>query len=372
MTFSRFFGTALDNIEKLQRVDSGGVSRDVVLSDTMDRGQAYWIKTRGTLDFDGPVILAGEVWLTASDATATLSISNFAATATNTLTFTLLDASVPLVRWIDAEGAYRAVAPNTPFTLEVGPSANPKLVFKADATGLQAGKMYTSLLRVSGGGIDSILPVTYVHESYGAGRAAWPYGLWVGNATLDQVSFVGAQDSALSPASQTLDIRLILHHATNGQLRLLSRVVGVLVTNESGSAYRLYTDDNNLPDTSSGQDVFRISSLAFGLMPPLDLSGAFLGSEPSVGSWTIDAQDPTNPYRHLFHHDLQTGFAISNDVIFTWLDGTNAPLVGGSAQNPNGYCSGSYEQRITGVRHQEIRTRGTFVLEWVSGTGSLD
>ncbi|MDD2237068.1 MAG: hypothetical protein PHG65_07675 [Kiritimatiellae bacterium] len=374
--FAQYFGTEMEHIAKLQRVDSDGVSRDIDSGTAIERGRAYWIKTKGKLDFDGPVSIEGGIWLTASDATATLTVSNRSTSASNTVTFTLTDSllssnAVPLMRWSDSEGVYLAVLPETPFSVKIAPSAAVKLVFMANATGLQAGQTCHSLLQVIGGGQSSTLPVTYVNTSFGADRSAWPYGLWVGEVSLTDVSFVGEQDSVMSAASQPLDVRLILHHSTNGELRLLSRVVGVLETNDLGSTYRLYTDDNKLPDVTSNE-VFRISSLAFGMMPPLNLSGSFLGSEPSVGSWTIDANDPLNPYRHVFNNDLQEAFSITNQVTFTWMDGTNAPLLSGTAWKPNGYCAGEYEQRISGVRHQEIRTRGMFRLEWISGTGTLE
>ena len=379
ITFAQFFGTALEHVAKIQRVDSDGVSRDVATSVTIEPNRAYWIKTKGALAFDGPVSIEGGIWLNASDATATLTVSNRSA-STNTLTFTLADSlpsptrpstPVPLMRWVDSEGAYQAFSSGASFPVEIAPSTSRKLVFKVNAAGLERDQTFYSLLRVSGGGRSSTLPVTYVNDSFGDRRAAWPFGLWVGKATLTDVAFVGAQDTVMGAASQPMEIRLILHHGTNGQMRLLSRVVGVLETNELGSAYRLYTDETTLPDVT-GRAVFRISSLAFGLMPPLNLSGSFLGAQPATGRWTLDANDPLNPYRHVFHPDLKEAFSVSNEVTLTWLDGTNAPLVSGTAWKPNGYCAGSYEQRITGLRHQEIRTSGTFQLEWISGTGVLE
>ncbi len=379
VTFAQYFGTALAQVAKLQRVDSDGVSRDVATSAAIEPNRAYWIKTKGDLVFDGPVSIAGGIWLNASDATATLTVSN-RSTSTNTLTFTLADSSpspsgpitpVPLMRWVDSAGAYQALPSGASFPVDFAPSASTKLVFKVNAAGLERGQSLHSLLRVNGGGRTTTLPVTYVNDSFGNQRAAWPFGLWVGNATLTEVAFVGSQDSVMGAASQPMEIRLILHHATNGQIRLLSRVVGVLETNELGSAYRLYTDDKTLPNVT-GRDVFRISSLAFGLMPPLNLSGSFLGAQPATGHWTIGANDPVNPYRHVFSQDLKDGLAISNEVSLFWLDGTNAPLLTGTAWNPNGYCAGSYEQRITGLRHQEIRTSGMFQLQWISGTGVLE
>lgn len=376
VTFAQYFGTEMAHIAKLQRVDSDGISRDIDSGTAIERGRAYWIKTKGKLNVDAPISIDGGIWLNAADATSTLTVSNRSASASNTLTFTLTDSllasnAVPLMRWVDSEGAYQTVPVNTGFTVAIGPSASTKLVFKAAATGLVPGQTYNSLLRVSGGGMASILPVTYVHESYGSDRSAWPYGLWVGEVTLSEVSFVGAQDSIMAEASKPMEIRLILHHGTNGQIRLLSRVIGVLETNDQGSTYRLYTDEKKLPDVT-GREVFRISSLAFGMMPPLNLSGSFLGAQPATGSWTLDANDPLNPYRHVFNNDLKEAFSISNEVTFTWLDGTNAPLLTGTAWKPNGYCSGSYEQRVSGLRHQDIRTRGTFQLEWISGTGLLE
>ncbi|NCD34486.1 MAG: hypothetical protein EOL87_13865 [Spartobacteria bacterium] len=374
MTFAQYFGPALDHVDELQRVDSDGISRDIASSTVMEPGRAYWIKTKGNLDFDGPIAIDGGVWLNAADATSTLTVSNRSSSVTNTLTFTLthslLSEAVPLMRWIESEQVYRSVAANVPFSLTLAPSSAMQLVFKADATGLQAGQTCHSLLNVSGGGMASTLPVTYVNESFGEDRSAWPYGLWVGEVSLTDVTFVGETNSVTAAASQPFDMRLILHHSTHGELRLLSRVVGVLVTNETGSAYRLYSDEKNLP-AETESDVFRISSLAFGMMPPLKLTGSFLGSAPSKGSWTMDANDALNPYRHVFNNDLQKGFALSNEVTFTWMDGTNAPLLSGTAWKPNGYCAGEYEQRIFGLRHQEIQTRGMFRLEWVSGSGTL-
>lgn len=374
LTFAQYFGT-MDHIAQLQRVDSDGISRNMDSGTAIEPNRAYWIKTKG-IPADGPFSIEGGIWLNAADATATLTLSNRSATASNTVTFTLTDSllspnAVPLMRWAEAEGAYQALTAGIPFTNQIAPSSAVRPVFKADASGLEPGQTYHSLLRVSGGGMAFNLPVTYVNDSYGPNRSAWPYGLWVGEVSLSEVSFIGAGDSVLAEASKPLDIRLILHHATNGAIRLLSRVIGVLETNEQGSAYRLYTNENNLPDLS-GRDVFRISSPAFGMMPPLDLSGSFLGAQPATGHWTIGANDPLNPYRHVFSQDLKEGFAVSNEVTFTWLEGTNAPLLTGTAWKPNGYCSGEYEQRISGLRHQDIRTHGLFRLEWISGTGTLE
>ncbi len=379
VTFAQYFGTALASITKIQRIDADGVSRDVATSTAIEPNRAYWIKTRGNLDFDGPLSIAGGIWLNASDATSTLTVSNRSA-STNTLTFTLLNSlpsptapggPVPLMRWDDSAGEYRPMAVGTPYAMNLGPAASARLVFKANADGLEPGQTLHGLLRVSGGGRTTTLPATYVHGSFGDQRAAWPFGLWVGKATLTEVAFVSAQDSVMGDASQPMDIRLILHHGTNGQMHLLSRVVGVLETNAMGSTYRLYTDEKTLPDVA-GRDYFRISSLAFGLMPPLALSGSFLGSVPATGSWTQDASDPLNPYRHTFHQDLNEGFTVSNEVTLIWLDGTNAPMLGGSAWNPNGFCAGTYEQRISGLRHQEIRAGGLFQLQWISGTSVLE
>ncbi len=380
LTFARYFGADLDHIATLQRVDSNGVSRTIASDTPIEANRAYWIKTSGRPTADGPLQIEGAVWLNASDATATLTLSNHSTSATNIFTFTLTDSlpaggtpvhAVSLMRWIEEDRTYHALPVNTGFDVELPPLASAMLVFKVNPDGLVAGQTCHSLLRVSGGGLAYTLPVTYVHDSFGAGRSAWPYGLWAGKVSLSEVSFVGENDSALAEVKQPMDIRLILHHGTNGELRLLSRVIGVLETNEQGSVYRLYTDERKLPNVA-GRDVFRISSPAFGMMPPLLLSGSFLGAQPAAGSWTLPAQDPLNPYRHVFHHDLKEGFAISNEITFTWTDGTNAPLISGTAWNPNGYCIGTCEQRISGLRHQDIRARGTFQLEWISGTGTLE
>jgi len=220
--------------------------------------------------------------------------------------------------------------------------------------------------------------------------AAWPYGLWVGEAELSAVSFVAFSEAASGeaatvpcPASDTFPLRLILHAGRDGATRLLSRaILAAEPLPDNNIAYRIYTEEKDVPATAAG--VTRISSPAFGLTPPVRLSGGGFGSL-LAGTYVIDYDDPVNPFKHVYHpaHDnrraedgsvLPEGtesYSISNRVELVW----GPPPDGGDSAtlwNPDETTTGTYTHVISNLRQVPVTVRGAFTLRRVSRAGTME
>jgi hypothetical protein len=220
--------------------------------------------------------------------------------------------------------------------------------------------------------------------------AAWPYGLWVGKAELNAVSFVTFNETAGGeaatdphPASDTFPLRLILHAGRDGVTRLLSRAILAAETLPDDSVVsRIYADEEDVPSTSEG--VTRVSSPAFGLTPPVALSGTGFGTS-LAGAYVIGYDDPVNPFKHVYHpaHDnrraedgsvLPEGaesYSISNRIELAWgppPDHGN----GATLWNPDETTTGTYTHVISNLRQVPVTVRGAFTLRRVSRVGTME
>jgi hypothetical protein len=230
-------------------------------------------------------------------------------------------------------------------------------------------------------------------------RALWPAGLWVGKARLDQVSQVLSDGTTLdgAAAGSPMELRLILHVDTNTTAicSLLQRVLISGSEDKEGNwTPELYVKESAVPD---GQTSVRISSVAFGLNNDIEWDehwGDF--GDKLRFTYTIDANDPVNPFRHPFHPDhdgldydfetpLPSGdnpqnyigaikpetFSISNTVSLIWH--THSMTNGGSALwNPSESVSGDIQFKVDGVRTEgSILMQGDFELQRISQVGSL-
>ncbi len=136
-------------------------------------------------------------------------------------------------------------------------------------------------------------------------RMAWPAGLWVADVALDTVDFSSADDPA--PAGSALKLRLPLHVAADGTIRLLQRVVAAGETDANGTlSYRLYAGTAEPPSTAL--QATRISSAVLPTeMPVIKASMSSLSSSFAYAmfTFTVDANGATSLLRHPFHpqHD---------------------------------------------------------------------
>jgi hypothetical protein len=221
----------------------------------------------------------------------------------------------------------------------------------------------------------------------------------VGDATIKKVSQPANTSDPDTPvkAGSEFSFRLIVHADDSGKVRLLSQVIqmwqegtwrpdpdnlGTLIVDEPGH-FVVFTDDALIPSYSGaalrdGQPVGRrISAPAF---PSLtaeqgEMSGA-LNNELSL-TVTLAADDPTNPFRHLFHPDHRLAaqsYEVARDLTLTFSDSDSQgrPITGIPSLNwGSSEIGGIYREEISGLHKNNLHIEGTFVLHKVSDVRTL-
>lgn len=380
----------------------------------IDPNLAYWIHAQKLSDYTGPlrvstanpdglfygedanelILQVGNVCDTsAPPVTVTLRHVNSEAPPANTAP---LAGAVPLLyadrtasNWV-----WRAwpTDQSQNYTLAAGETMTLRLAVNRAAMSQPASTnhLWQSLLQVSGSSGTFIqVPLSAAYASGSDQLAAFPYGLWVGEADIDEVSCIRFDTnteaeavSELLPAGGTFPLRLILHAGSDGNNRLLSRaVIAMMQDANSNIVNRIYTDDAQVP--AGATIVARIGSAAFGRISPVGLDGpGFLNV--LQGDYTVDYDNPINPFKHVYQPDhdnldadgnmLPEGvesFTISNHVTLTW---TNVPdpVLGASLWRPDETTTGTYQQEIGNLRHVPVIVRGTFTLKRVSRVGTAE
>ena len=278
------------------------------------------------------------------------------------------------------------------------------------APGISA-PLYQSVLEISdGAGSRSLVPVTAQGlQTFTGGKGArihatatHPYaGLWVGSVSVNKVSQPANSDANATstpvPTGSDFQFRLIVHVDTNGQPRLLQKVIQVWTdgayTNDSfgikyvdrPGSYRLFTDENLVTNTPPWSR--RISSAAFGFTNGIlmSTSGSF-GSNNSTNSCTVPIQydDPLNPFKHRYHPDHDNlderyeqvlgekaeSFTVTRllSLVFTPNDPLD-PVVAGWGDDQLG---GFYRETISGLNRTPVYVSGTFRLHRVASAGVLN
>ncbi len=198
------------------------------------------------------------------------------------------------------------------------------------------------------------------------------------------VTFTGGQVDVRTTAS-TMPLRLIVHRAANGAVRLLQQAyVGT-----DGIATTIATAENLFPPALKPSS--RLSSAQF----PSDLDILGTGSLSANGTVSFDVtlgyDADTNPFVHRFHPDhdnlnarfesmlpvgetgLSAGahaesFTVKRAITLTFdpnLPGINDPAWGVTM------LGGSYTETVTGLRAVPITVGGTFILYRISDGPTL-
>jgi hypothetical protein len=369
-------------------------------------GKAYLIACDKVSSFAGPVKVypagPGGIIFPATSSRQTLRMRNESGSnLTVTLTLKASEAApsgempiLPALRYFDYLTGWTNVL--HPRILQAGEEWT--LPLALDRTLMEEGHLYGGLLVCSNtaGGLVTI-PVEAEFGQPDAARAPWPAGLWVGKASLNQVSRVlaGGEINNGVEAGGTLELRLILHVDTNGSCRLLQRVIiaGAEDTNGNWNA-ALYVDEKKVP---AGMKSARISAVAFGMKNNITWDETYGGFGNRLRfTYTLAADDPVNPFRHPYHPDhdglkadfatpLPTGdnpqayievikpelFSISNTVRLVW---TAPPVAGGGSVlwNPSEKVSGDVYFQVEGLRREgAVQMQGLFELQRVSQVGAL-
>jgi hypothetical protein len=408
--FGDFFSSSLAHAgQEIYVLNSSGNWEKVTNPATtfMRRGEGFWIYCEGSSQFTGPVSVQLEQ-STGLHYGKTLSEQNVllrnSSAAEKSVYLSLSALNNALYYWVfDPANNVAGWEPfPSPLALTIPAGGFQKLRLGVKRTGLTADTLYeANITATDAEGMRILVPVSVTGSSYA--------GLWVGDATITKVSQPANASDPNTPtkAGSEFSFRLIMHAGNSGPVRLMSQVIqmwqegtwkpdpndlGKLIVDEPGH-FVLFTDDSLISSYSGaamrdGQLVGRrIASPAF---PGLTAAqGVMSGSATSAGGLnpsngntlslevTLAPDDPTNPFRHLYHPDHklpEQSYGVSRTITFTFSDVdsegrwiTGVPTLGwGSSE-----IGGIYEEEITGLHRDVLRIEGTFHLRKASDVGTL-
>lgn len=383
----------------------------------MERGEAFWIYCSGSSTFNGPVSVQLEqstgLHFGKISSQQDIMVKNDSADLrTVSFAFPELLAGVQVVHyWVYDEAASAPSWEPVPAALDADIPAgeSQRLRIGVKRVGLTADTSYQTNLAVDDNqGYTFDIPLSVTGISYN--------GLWTGYATINRVSDQNkvsgqTQDTTELPTGSEFDFRLIIHADTGGTVRLLSEVVqmwqpstwkpdpndpGKQIIDQPGEAV-LLADDSLIGDYTGytlrdGQPVGRrISAPVFPRIAAADLpfddadaaaGGTFI---PTPDAYleeliTLAPEDPTNPFRHLFHpahrndEEAAHQYEISRTIRLTFAeeDDDGNPITGLPSLNwGSSEIGGVYTETITGLHDRPIYIKGTFVLHRVSDVDTL-
>lgn len=280
-----------------------------------------------------------------------------------------------------------------PFSLGTGETLTLRLAVDRPGMGqpVPADGYWQSLVEV-GSSCGSLVrvPVSVRKGEPSEELAAWPCGLWIGEASLRAVSLAGldpagGHETATAPqaAGGVFPLRLILHAGSDGAVRLLSRAILTTETlADSNVVCRIYADEARVP--AAAATATRLSSAAFGMVPPVVLTGAGFGAALG-GAYAVGHDDPVNPFKHAYHPDhdnrragdgtaLPDGaecWSVSNTVALAWGPAAG-PGQSAMLWDPAETTTGTYTHSILNLRRVPVTVQGEFTLRRVSRVGRIE
>jgi hypothetical protein len=376
---------------EIYRLNNATASWDPVTipSIEMKKGEAFWVYTQGSSEFNGPVAVQLEradglhygdiltrqdvVIKNDSDEQQTISMSLSEGAPSNRLFYWKLNEASNIFEWVAFPPANLAIEPGESERLSLG--------VKRD--GLSSADSLTGNIDVEAGGTVFQIPLSLEGIDVA--------GLWVGQAVVNEVNEVNAvapDNVKTTPTGSEFSFRIIVHVDDGGQARLLSHVIQMWDENlPNGPAGPvLFTDDGLMPNYTGttmrdGKTVGRrISAPAFHNFGQSESMGGNFGSQAGelITTLNLSPTDPSNPFNHLYHPDHlveNASFTVERVIKLTFqdqdADGNN--IVG---SNGLGWGSldmgGIYQETINGIHKKELTIKGTFLLHRVSKKGSLE
>jgi hypothetical protein len=232
-----------------------------------------------------------------------------------------------------------------------------------------------------------------------------PYaGLWHGSLRVQRVSEAAhAADSPPTPTRAPFTLRLLMHVNDRGQSRLLHEAIqlweegtwetrsdGVRVPAQAGR-YVLLSDARFGESFSRSQPqgeipvARRLSTADFDFSGypsnALALSGLFKPGSRVEGTYHLDPNAPTHPFRHAYHPDHDNlderssgprteAYAVTRSFTF---DLAAADTTGfASPDYGHEVIAGNYREAIVGLHHRTLRVEGDFRLRRVSDSPELN
>lgn len=428
-TFAAWFaGSEAHEGQSIYRLDDGQwqlVSQPQITR--MRSGEAYWVYTRGRSAYQGPLGVeldfGDRLDFGASVARDSVVVRNRSGVS-NQIRIRRLDAEVPVplaLATIDEETGdteWPVIPEHTTFSLPVDESRI--LRFGVQRASLFANNA-SQVIEISNGlGSRLLLDVSAaVYQPSSLAQAATSSnaragtasqrstdprfaGLWLGVASIDQVSVAQAGGVVPVPTGSDFPLRMIVHVDAAGNVLLLKEVIQMWqegtyrpdeenpefnVVDEPGR-YVLITDESLLPQFSGavlrdGEPVgIRLSTAAYDFEGrELELEGVFGPGGLLTGTIVLDPTHPTNPFLHRFHPDhdnldpqflnfRQEAYEVTRQMEFFFAtedpEGFDRPEWG------NGEVAGTFTESISGLHRSTIFVSGTFRFRRVLNIDQLN
>ena len=254
---------------------------------------------------------------------------------------------------------------------DLAPGESRTLALAVDKSGFTADQTFAGLITVSDLGGTKMrvrVPVTAKLDADAPYSAAYPKGLWYGNVELVQVDRLS--DGAPVTAGGTMKVNAMVLVDGTGAAHLLQRVaVGTAkeAAEDGTRAVRLWPETAAVP----AEYAARRLSTVFPDMAHRSLdatSGAF--GNLLQFDWTVAADARDNPFRHAWHPDHGTGFAVTNRLTLSWYtEGGESTW----AYSPDEVTYGICTWTLGGLSGTgDITMRGTFALKRILSVSKVE
>ncbi len=437
------------------RLNAAGQWEPVAATAKPGRGEAFWVYTTGESTYQGPIPvtldMAEGLAFGRGLTELTFSIKNDGV-AQKTYTVTPIDSetpgdptspalsgTVPLSYHKDdyagQDVGWRPLTAPVSFTVAAGEYRPVKLALQRNQMAPSGAKadgdsLYQSILEVADGQGSLVrIPVTARGTTTNSGAKAATHpaarkasapaaarkasapaltGLWVGTVTVKAVNEPAGVDKVTpQPTGSEFSFQIIVHVDAAGTPKLLQHVTQMWKEGTSAPApvtpgsYVLITDDTRLGDFKGsgergGVSVGRrFSCPAFGFRAPIAMTGTFPTQTAPTGSigctYTLDYDDPLNPFKHKYHPDhdnldaryenvLPEGmesFTVTRAITLEFVDYSAASaegtvLLSSYAGWGDSWIGGTYKETITGIHRDVLHVEGTFQLNYVSDATQLN
>lgn len=384
-------------------------------SEPIRSGQAYWIYTRGTSRYQGPmqvVLDAGQsLEFSAALQEIRIVLRNFSLSNGSFQISRRGGDTLPLKYRIEDPETGEVAWPvlRESLTLDAPVGADVFLTLAVDRAAFTADRMEQVLSITDEQGSDVLLHVGgNTIQPFAAGRgksaAAGFAGLWVGNLVIDKVSEAQQAGTTPTQTNQQFAQRVIVHVDGSGQARLLKDVIqmweeGTLRPSALNPAYNevdtpgrfvLITDKDRLgfyqgASMRDGRSVgIRYSTVAYDFAgDTLEFDGDF-GPERTLQVAVVMEPDlPTNPFLHKYHPDhnnldeqfllpVEEAYRVVRDMQFVFT--TEHPVAGATTSPGWGetLVGGVFTESIVGLHRNPIFVSGRFELRRVSAVPALN
>ena len=253
---------------------------------------------------------------------------------------------------------------------DLAPGESRTLALAIDKSGFTADQSFAGLITVSdlsGTKMRVRVPVTATLDADAPYSAAYPKGLWYGNIELSQV---GLTDGTPGAAGGTMKMKALLLVDGLGATHLLQRIaVGTAkeVAEDGTRAVKLWPETTDVPAAYSPR---RISTMFPDVAHrSLDATSGAFGNLLQF-DWTVAADARDNPFRHAWHPDHATGFAVTNRLALSWYKESGESTW---EYSPDEVTYGIATWTLGGLSGTgDITMRGTFALKRILSVSKVE